>query len=423
MSPDGRMLAFTAEADGQVRLFVRPLDTTVARVLPGTEGAQYPFWSPDSRHLGFFADRKIRKVQVTGGGGPPVALCDASEVKGASWGTQGVILFAPDFNTPIHRVSETGGEATPVTELNAERRDDSHRHPRFLPDGRHFLYLARAVGGSESNSVVVASIDGGEETVLLKSPSAAEYASGHLLFVRGFTLMARPFDPDGLAFTGEAFPLAEDVRLVAPATALSVFSASQTGVLAYARGGMAGGLKLAWRDREGRETGILGDEGSYWDLRLSPAGDLAMVTVGDVNADVWIYEVARNLRTRLTFTDGDEWAGAWSPDGSTVFFASSRGSIYDIYRKTVSGDEPEELIHETDRPKLPTSVSPDGRFLAFSEQDQETSWDLWVPAPRRRGCGVSVPAAALRRGRRARSPPTGGGWPITRTNRVGPRSM
>lgn len=165
---------------------------------------------------------------------------------------------------------------------------------------------------------------------------------------------------------------------MAPATALSVFSASRTGVVAYAHGGVASGLELTWHDREGKESGTLGDEAAYWDVRLSPAGDLAMVTVGGVNADVWVYEVARNLRTRLTFTEGDEWAGAWSPDGSTVFFSSSRGSIYDIYRKTVSGAEPEELLHKTDRPKLPTSVSTDGRFLAFSEQDQETSWDLWV---------------------------------------------
>jgi Tol biopolymer transport system component len=378
VSPDGRMLAFTAEADGQYKVYVRPLDTTVARALPGTEGAQYPFWSPDSRYLGFFANGKIRKIQVAGGGGPPVALCDAPEVKGASWGSQGVIVFAPNFNTSIHRVSESGGEATAVTQLNSERKDDSHRHPRFLPDGRHFLYLSRASGGSGNNAVVVASVDGGEEKVLLNSPTAAEYASGHLLFVRELTLMARPFDAERLEFTGEAFPVAEDVRLVAPATALSVFSASQTGVLAYAHGGFSFGLQLAWRDQEGKETGVLGDESAYWDVRVSPAGDLVLTTIGGANADVWIYEVARNLRTRLTFTEGDEWAGAWSPDGSTVFFASSRGSIYDIYRKAVGGAAPEELLYESENVKLPTSVSPDGRFLAFSEQSQATSWDLWV---------------------------------------------
>jgi Tol biopolymer transport system component len=378
VSPDGRMLAFTAEADGQFQLYVRPLDTTVARALPGTEGAQYHFWSPDSRYLGFFAHGKIRKVQVAGGGGPPVALCDAPEVKGASWGSQGVIVFAPNFNSSIHRVSESGSEATAVTQLNSERKDDSHRHPRFLPDGRHFLYLSRGSGGSGNNAVVVASIDGGEERVLLNSPTAAEYASGHLLFVRELTLMARPFDAERLEFTGEAFPLAEDIRLVAPATALSVFSASQTGVLAYMHGGFSFGLRLAWRDRDGKELGVLGDEAAYWDVRLSPAGDMALTTVGGASADVWIYEIARNLRTRLTFTEGDEWAGAWSPDGKTVYFSSSRGSIYDLYRKAVGGAAPEELLYESDNVKLPTSVSSDGRFLAFAQQTQDTSWDIWI---------------------------------------------
>jgi serine/threonine protein kinase/Tol biopolymer transport system component len=381
VSPDGRMLAFTAESDGKYRLYVRPLSTTVARALPGTEGAQYHFWSPDSRSLGFYSEGKLRKIRVTGGGGPPVALCDATEVKGASWGSEGVIVFAPSFNTPIYRVPEGGGEATPVTELDAERKDDSHRHPRFLPDGRHFLYLARVSGGSRASAVVLASIDGGEEKVLLRSPAAAEYASGHLLFLRELTLMAQPFDPDRLELTGEAFPVAEGVHVPAAATAIGVFSASQTGVLAYESGGAAAGFRLAWRDRAGDEVGVLGDEARYWDVRLSPKADLALVLMSDTgggNADAWLYEIARNLRTRLTFTEADEWMATWSPDGASIFFGSSRGSAYDLYRKTVAGAEPEELLYETDRPKIPTSVSPDGRLLLFSEQDAETSWDLWV---------------------------------------------
>jgi Tol biopolymer transport system component len=381
VSPDGRMLAFTAEREGQYRLYVRPLSATVARALPGTEGAQYHFWSPDSRSLGFFSGGKLRKIRVTGGGGPPVALCDAPEVKGASWGSQGVIVFAPNFNTPIYRVSEGGGEATPVTALDAGRKDDSHRHPRFLPDGRHFLYLARVSGGSRDSAVVLDSIEGGEEKVLLTSPAAAEYASGHLLFLRAITLMAQPFDPDRFELTGEAFPVAEGVQIPAAATALGVFSASQTGVLAYEPGGLVAGFRLVWRDREGDEVGVLGDEAPYWEVRLSPDGELALVLMSDAgggSSDAWLYEIARNLRTRLTFTEGEEWMAAWSPDGTSVFFGSSRGSAYDLYRKTVTGAEPEELIYETDRPKVPTSVSPDGRLLLFSEQDPETSWDLWV---------------------------------------------
>jgi Tol biopolymer transport system component len=379
VSPDGRTLAFVAERDGKFQLYVRPLNATVARALPGTEGAQYHFWSPDSRSLGFFSAGKLRKINVAGG--PPVALCDAPEVKGASWGSQGVIVFAPSFNSPIHRVSEAGGEAMPVTTLDTERRDDSHRHPRFLPDGRHFLFLARVGGGTGENAVVVASLDGGEEKVLFRSPAAAEYASGHVLFLRELTLMAQPFDPDRRELTGEAFPVAEDVLVPAAATALGVFSASQNGVLAYEPGGVGTGLRLVWRDRAGEEIGVLGDEAAYFDVRVSPNGKLALVNMAETgggNADAWLYEIDRNIRTRLTFTPADEWMGAWSPDGMEVFFASNRDISYDIYRKTVTGTEPEELVYETDRPKLPTSVSPDGRFLLFCEQSPETSWDLWV---------------------------------------------
>ena len=159
------------------RLQVRRLDEPEARVLPGTDGAQYPFWSPDSRHLAFFADGKLKRVEASGG--PPLNLCDARDGKGGSWGSQGLIVFAPSFDTTIHRVPETGGEAEPVTTLDEDRGDDSHRHPRFLPDGRHFLYVARHTkGAAEGQAIVVGSIDEGEPRELLRSPAAAEYAAG-----------------------------------------------------------------------------------------------------------------------------------------------------------------------------------------------------------------------------------------------------
>ena len=273
---------------------------------------------------------------------------------------------------------EGGGEPTPVTRLDPGREDDSHRHPRFLPDGRHFLYLARTAIAGQDHAIVVGSIDGDDGPVLLTSPTAAEYASGHLLFIRDLTLMAQPFDAHGLELDGAAFPVAEDVRLVAAGTALSVFSASQTGVLAYEPGGALAGQSLVWRDREGKELGVLGDEAGYWDVRLSPLGDLAMVTIEAPRGDVWIYEISRNLRTRLTFSNEDDVAGAWSPDGSTVFYSTSRGSAYDIYSKTVGGAGQEERVHEAGLVSLPTSVSPDGRLLAFSEQSGGTNWDLWI---------------------------------------------
>ena len=381
VSPDGRMLAFTAEAEGRYRLYVRPLSSTVARPVASTEGAQYPFWSRDSRQVGFFAEGKLRKVQVAAGGAPPVTLCDAPEVKGASWGAAGTIVFAPSFTGPLHRVSENGGESSPVTVVNAERKEDSHRHPRFLPDGRHFLYLARVGGGSADNAVVVGSVDGGEGRLLLRSPAAAEYAAGHLLFLRERTLMARPFDAGRLEFEGEAVPIAEDVRLVAAGTALAVFSASANGVLAYEPGGAATTRRLVWRDRAGKELGGLGEPGDYFDVRLSPDGSLAFVTRGEQsggNADVWIYEAARNLGTRLTFDPADEWGGAWAPDGRSVVFASNRDGNYDLYRATVGASAADEPLLVSDRLKYPGSFSPDGTLFAFTRDDPETSLDIWI---------------------------------------------
>ena len=213
VSPDGQSLAFTAwDADGEVRIFVRDLDEVQPRVLAETEGAQFPFWSPDSKNLGFFAGGKLRKVKASGG--QPLTLCDAPYGKGGSWSPEGVILFAPSGDHPIQRVSQLGGEPVDVTLFDEVRGDDSHRHPRFLPDGKHFLYLARFRDGyDEGHAVVAASLEGDEQKVIIRSPAAAEFASGHLLFLRERTLMAQPFDPNALELSGEPFPIADTVVL------------------------------------------------------------------------------------------------------------------------------------------------------------------------------------------------------------------
>jgi len=378
VSPDGASIAFTAEASGTFQLYVRPLASKTARPVAGTEGAQYPFWSPDSRWLGYFAAGKLRKVQVTGNAGPPVTLCDVEEMKGASWGTAGMIVFAPNAVSPLLRVPEVGGAPVPTTELDGERREDSHRHPRFLPDGRRFLYLARVNGGSPENGVMVGSIDGGPGTLLLRSTAAAQYAAGHLLFLREGTLMAQPLDARTLKLGSEAVPAAEDVTLIGDATALAVFSASDEGTLVFQAGGEKAMRTLAWRDREGHLTGTLGEEAAYWDVALSPRGDQAAVTVspGAGAADVWLYDVARAVRTRLTFDPHDEWRPVWSPDGGTLVFASDRQGRYDLYTIAVGGTQPEALLYASDAVKVPCSVSPDGKVLLFQEQSRESGWDI-----------------------------------------------
>ena len=229
LSPDGRMLAFVGRTGAGASLYLRPLDVTTARALPGTDGAQHPFWSPDSRSLGFFANGKLQKIGVAGDSGLPVVLCTAKDMKGASWSPKGLIVFAPDSNAGLSRVPDQGGEPQPVTQLDATRKEISHRHPRFLPDGRHFLYLAR-LNDTFEHAVMVGSLEGSPPWELMRSPAAAEFASGHLFFLKDRNLLARPFDAESLVFRGEAFPLVEEVTLLGSS---AVFSASPAGILAY----------------------------------------------------------------------------------------------------------------------------------------------------------------------------------------------
>ncbi len=381
LSPDGRLLVFAARGkDSQVRLWVRPLDALAATPLSGTEDAGYPFWSPDSKSIGFFAQGKLKKIEAAGG--PSVTLCDALSGKGGTWNRDGVILFAPSFASPIHKVSAAGGESTPVTTLQAPRAENSHRHPFFLPDGRHFLFFARGgpAGGDRGSSVMIGSLDGGEPASLFPSQTHAVYASGYLLFVRENTLMARPFDPDRLEFTGEAVPLAEEVAFI-PGTARGLFTASDNGTLLYLTGATAQGSVLEWVDAKGQKLGSLGELAPLDSAHISPDGRYVVVTLTDLSLgteDLWVYEVARNLRTRFTFDPSVETDPAWSHDSSRVVYASNRKGHFDLYYKSLAGAGAEEPLLENDQEKFPRHSSPDGRWLAFTTFSPDTGADIWI---------------------------------------------
>ncbi len=379
VSPDGRQVAFTAaDAAGKVNLYVRALDAREARMLSGAEGAMYPFWSPDGRSLGFFTAGKLKTIEAAGGS--PQTICGAPEGKGGAWSPAGVIAFTPGPNSPLLKVSDKGGETTAITKIDVSRGDDSHRHPRFLPDGRHFLYVARsAKAGPEGNAVVAASLDGGAEKVLLRSPAAAVYASGHLLYLRESTLMARPFDAARLTFTGEAFPVAEKVLMPALGTAIGVFSASQNGILAYqtARGEMKS--RLQWFTRDGKPDGTLGEPADFGQALLSPDGKQAAVTIRDQATgthDLWIFDIARGVRTRFTFDPGEDDAPLWSPDGSALIFASNRKGHYDLYRKALDGSSEEEALFTSDADKSPVSWAAGGRTLIFEETGKDAGGEV-----------------------------------------------
>src|SRR5215813_7794103 len=259
ISPDGRMVAFSGQgSDGITSLYVRALDSTTPRSL--AVGGAMPFWSPDSRSIGFYADGKLKRIEATGG--PALTLCEVGVVaRGGTWNREGVIVFAPNPNGPLHKVRDNGGQSTPVTKVDIANGETSHRWPQFLPDGKHFLYFVRlgALGTSnENNGIRIGSLDGSPPKFLLRTQANAVYASGYVLFVRETTLMAQPFDPDKLALVGVAAPLVDQIQ-AEPGTSVGVFAASETGVLAYQKGGEIVGSNLFWRDRAGKQTGQLGD--------------------------------------------------------------------------------------------------------------------------------------------------------------------
>ncbi len=381
VSPDGTTFAFSARsASGEIGMYLRELDAVEARALKGAEGAQYPFWSPDSTAIGFFADGKLKKIDA--GGGPPITLCDAPNGKGGSWAPSGEIVFSPGPAEPLQRVSAAGGEPTQLTTIDESRGDNSHRHPRFLPDGKHFLYLARSDGdnGQTGHAVVVASLEGGPETVLLRSAAAAEFAAGRLLFVREQTLMSRPFDPNRLEFTGDAVPISQDV-LVIPGAAIAVFTASSAGVLAYQPSAGGTGVLLTLLDREGNELSTLGEPAAYNEVWVSPDGTMAAVSLEDAGGgagDIWIYEIERNVITRLTSDPGDEQQIVWSPDSRAIAFARRGGGSANIYSQTIDGTGPARLLLESQLDTFPTSWSPDGRLLGFDAESPDTGWDQWI---------------------------------------------
>jgi serine/threonine protein kinase len=381
ISPDGRTLAFVGRsADGKFQIWIRSLATLAARPLDGTEGASSPFWSPDSGTLGFFAGGKLKKIALSGG--PPITLADAPNERGGTWSRQGVIVFAPTQNSPLVRVPAMGG--TPVVMTSFRDDDIGHRRPVFLPDGRHLLYHAVRTS-QEQQRIYLGSVDSSERTLLITADTGnVAYAQGHLLFVREATLLARPFDPDQLMFIGEAVPVAEQLQVLG-SPAVGVFAVSETGILAYQTGTGGTDTELTWFDRAGKRLGVLGEPGPYMDVELSATAKHATVSMIDRTRrtrDIWLFDVARNLRTRFTFEPGDELVSVWSPDGSRVAFNSRRTGSLDLYVKAASGAGADELFLADRFDKVPVSWSHDGKYLLYmalsASSSASTGNDLFV---------------------------------------------
>ncbi|HEY3122574.1 MAG TPA: protein kinase, partial [Thermoanaerobaculia bacterium] len=381
VSPDGNWLAFTAtHPAGNSSLWLRSLDSLVARSLPETEGASQPFWSPDSRVLGFFAGGKLKSIELSGG--TPQTLSEASgDPRGGTWGRDGTIVFAPSFQGSLVRIAAPGGKVSPATALDSIRKEQTHRWPSFLPDGRHFLYYASRGSGEEPGEIFVGSLDEQPPRRVVESSSLATFAApGHLLFTRGRTLLAQPFDLNRLRLHGRPVAIADHVSSSGSMSGLRTFSASSSGVLAYHAGSVTK-TQLAWLDRAGRELGVLGPPADHYAPDLSPDGTRlaeARFDPDSTNGDIWLIDLARSIASRFTFDPANDLLPVWSPDGKRLFFASSREGVQQLYQAFSDRPGSEEPVLRSGAWKATDDVSPDGQFLIYETIDPKTRIDLWL---------------------------------------------
>ena len=390
LSHDGRIMVFVAPQGkvGGTTLWVYEVGVSGAHSLANTEGASYPFWSPDDGYIAFFADGKLKKIPA--GGGPAQLICDAPIGRGGTWNRSGVIVFAADSGVAIRRVSAAGGPVTMAPGFEHRVATTmSNRWPVFLPDGNHFLYTSVDFGADlqgEGNAIYVAQLDSSQHRRLVTSNANAAYVSpGYLLFLRNGTLMAQRFDVDRLELTGEAFAVANEVEYLS-SVARGFFSVSETGTLTYQCGSGATFSQLEWFDREGKMLGNLGAPARYANPRLSPDGKRVAVDIDDPrssNTDIWVVEANRKVSSRFTFDRGQDETPLWSNNGRRLLWLSDRGGKNGFYLKSLDGGTVEES------PALPVGVdlsfasapsdwSRDGRFLLYTDLQEGNALHLWV---------------------------------------------
>jgi eukaryotic-like serine/threonine-protein kinase len=338
LSPDGRQLVFVgADSAGAPMLWLQPLDALTARPIPGTEGARLPFWSPDSRHIAFFGVGTLRRVPAAGG--LPQTILDTTAVAtGGTWNQDGVILFSA-FSGPIRRVPAGGSTFVAETVLNAAHQDETHSFPQFLPDGKRFLFHVRSQAGNR-NGIYVKSLDSDEIRLVVNASSNVVYdPSGHILYGRNGILVAQPFDVQRAVTTGDPVPIAEPVTQF-PELGLTVFSASDTGVLTYRGSADSSISRLLWFDRNGNRIGEIGEPRSYRNPRLSPDDTQVAVELIDRsgNRDIWLMDVARGVPKRFTFGPGRDAAPVWSPDGQKIAWQGN-AEMYSKAANGAGGDE------------------------------------------------------------------------------------
>ncbi len=383
VSPDGnRIVFYCTDSSGVPTLWMRTLGVFEAQQLTGTDGATFPFWSPDSRFVGFFAGGKMKKIDVTGG--PPLTLCDVGDARGGSWSRSGTIVFSPTATSPLYRVPSAGGIATPITTLDSELVETTHRWPWFLPDGVHFLYYARIGqdGDPAKDGIFVGSLEDTTRELVMHHAGNVIYAKNHLLFVRANTILAQQFDADSRTVSGDPVPIAEDAETI-QAFRADLFSASETGVLTWVRGSTALNSRLVWYDRLGNALDTVGPVVPMNNIRLSPDGKrVSMQTLAGADPKIFLLELNREILTRLTINDSAlQSVSVWTPDGLRVAYTAINpdGSTA-IRLAEADGSGNTWTLYESNSLNRPIAWTRDGRQLLFRHRENASGGnDLpWV---------------------------------------------
>jgi len=399
-APNGHTLAVVAylESTRKNVIWIYELGLPGARSLADTEGASYPFWSADGRSLAFFANGKLKKLDVSGG--PVQTLCDAPSGRGGTWNKAGVIVFTPDaqLGGGLYRVSASGGTPTRISIPDASRGEQSHRWPMFLPDGTHYLYLAADFSGRKGvDAIFVGSLDSNEKRFVVETTGNAAYAGpAYLLFPREKTLLAQRFDLKRFALTGEPSAILTDIQFQ-PQVKRAVFAVSDNGLLIAQTGSGVALSQPLWFDREGNAAGAVGKPDVYGNLSLARNGRSVAVDKTDMasmNTDVWTYELQREDTKRLTFDPAFDVAPIWSPDASRLVFGSNRRLDVDLYVKNSDGAQQEKVFVHDDFNKNPDDWSRDGRYFLYNRDT-----DLWfVTLPELKGSPFLKAVSILRNG-------------------------
>ena len=381
LSPQGDKMAFVARSADAQSLWIRSISDDSAQSLEGTQGAAHPFWSPDGQYVGFFANGKLSKISASGG--PVTVLADAPNPRGGTWGADDTIVFTPNFLGALSKVSAQGGTPAPATVIDRNKHT-THRWPWFLPDGKHFLFLAATHTGGDpkDTGIFFGSVDSPETHMVVATDSAGQYGSGYLLYRLNTALVAQPFNPESGKLSGSPIPLVANIRFDVGVWR-SIFATSQNGLMLYQAGNAAlARSRLAWFDRSGKELSAFDvPQNSMMDIHLSPDAKRVAFVTGSPASGIWTLDFERNTKTRVTFDQQTVGEPSWSADGKTLLFSANLaqgGGMVDIRSKASDGSGTEKTLSSEPNNYHRPQWSPDGKYFTYIWGDGEKATSLWM---------------------------------------------